>query len=303
MGYASFEYITATQGVNLRWGLWKTSTKSHCGTMLLLSGRGEYLEKYKETVADLNQRGYDVYAFDWRGQGLSSRMLSNRHKGYVQSYDDYLADLDYFVQRVVAPRAKAPLYLLAHSMGAHIGLRYLHDHYTLFQGAVLTAPLIDIAMSPKLKTALRIYVCAAIKLGLAKRYVPGANDGNPHRQAFESNKLTSDRMRFERMIHQLNAKPDLVLGGVTHQWLQATFCSIDHMCAKGFIESIKLPVLIVAAGNDSVVSLNAQQTLSKRLPQSRLVILEKAKHEIFVEADEFRNQFWQAFDEFIQIKC
>ena len=199
----------------------------------------------------------------------------------------------------VAPSAKAPFYLLAHSMGAHIGLRYLHDHYTLFQGAVLTAPLIDIAMSPMLKKALRTYVRAAIKLGLAKRYVPGASDGKPHRQEFENNKLTSDRVRFERMIHQLNAKPDLVLGGVTHQWLLATFCSIDRIGAKGFIESIKLPVLIVAAGNDSIVSLNAQQTLYKRLPQSCLVILENAKHEILVEADEFRNQFWQAFDEFI----
>jgi len=299
MGPASFRYMSTNQGVNLRWGLWKTTAKNHCGTMLLLSGRGEYLEKYQETVADLTQRGYDVYAFDWRGQGLSSRMLANRHKGFVHSYDDYLADLDYFVQTRMVPNAKAPFYLLAHSMGAHIGLRYLHDHYTLFQGAVLTAPLFDIAMSSMLKKALRTYVRAAIKLGFAKRYVPGANDGNPHRHAFENNKLTSDRVRFERMNHLLNEKPDLVLGGVTHQWLLATFCSIDRICAKGFVESIKLPVLIVAAGSDSIVSRNAQQSIYKRLPQCRLIILESAKHEILVEADKFRNQFWQALDEFI----
>jgi len=267
--------------------------------MLLLSGRGEYLEKYTETVADLTQRGYDVYAFDWQGQGLSSRMLVNRHKGYVQSYDDYLADLHYFIKTAMTPSAKAPFYLLAHSMGAHIGLRYLHDHLTIFQGVVLTAPLIDIGMSPLLKKFLRTYVRVAIKLGLAKRYVPGAGDVNPNGQEFENNKLTNDRMRFERMNRQLSENPGLVLGGVTHQWLLATFCSIDRIGAKGFIERINLPVLIVTAGNDSIVSLNAQKSIYKRLPQCRLVIIENAKHEILVEADEFRNQFWQAFDEFI----
>lgn len=299
MGDGTVGYMATTKSVTLRWGVWKTRANAHCGTILLLSGRGEYLEKYLETVADLTQRGFDVYAFDWRGQGLSSRMLSNCHKGYVQSYDDYLADLDYFVQTAMVPTAKAPFYILAHSMGAHVGLRYLYDHFSLFQGAVLTAPLFDVAMSPLLRKILRVYVRVAITLGLAKRYVPGAHDGRPHKQSFENNQLTSDRKRFDRTNCQLSEQPDLILGGVTHQWLQATFCSIDHICAKGFIERIFCPVLIVAAGNDTIVSLNAQEAIHKRLLHGHLVILENAKHEILVEADEIRKQFWQAFEKFI----
>ena len=43
------------------------------GTVVVLQGRAEYVEKYFETVRDLRARGFAVATFDWRGQGLSDR--------------------------------------------------------------------------------------------------------------------------------------------------------------------------------------------------------------------------------------
>lgn len=266
--------------------------------MLLLNGRGEYMEKYDETAADLNKRGFDVFSFDWRGQGLSARMLPNRQKGFVETYADYLRDLDRFIRTVMMPNAHAPFYLLAHSMGGHVGLRYLHDHPGLFRRVVLTAPLIDIAMPSVLKTALRVYVDWAVKWGFGENYTPGAGDNKPQR--FENNKLTSDPGRFERMKRQLLDTPGLALGGVTHQWLLATFRSIDQLRAKGFIENMETPTLMVAAQNDQIVSFEAQKAMQKRMPQCQLVTLENAKHEILVESDEIRSLFWKIFDVFLK---
>ena len=39
------------------------------GTVVVLQGRAEYIEKYFETVRDLRARGFAVATFDWRGQG------------------------------------------------------------------------------------------------------------------------------------------------------------------------------------------------------------------------------------------
>ena len=298
MRNATIGYMSSCQGIGLRWGVWKTTINPRRGTMLLLNGRGEYVEKYDETAADLNKRGFDVFSFDWRGQGLSSRMLPNRHKGFVENYADYLGDLDRFIKTIMMPNAHAPFYLLAHSMGGHVGLRYLHDHPGLFKRAVLTAPLIDIAMSSILKNALRVYARWAVKWGFGENYAPGAGDNKPQR--FENNKLTSDRGHFERMKRQLLETPGLALGGVTHQWLWATFRSIDLLCAKGFIENMETPTLMVAAQNDRIVSLEAQKAMQKRMPQCQLVILENARHEILVEADEIRNLFWKIFDDFFK---
>lgn len=298
MRNATIGYISPSQGTRLRWVVWKTTNKPHRGTILLLNGRGEYMEKYDETAADLNKRGFDVFSFDWRGQGFSTRMLPNRQKGFVETYADYLGDLGGFIRTVMMPNADAPFFLLAHSMGGHVGLRYLHDHPGLFKRVVLTAPLIDIAMPSLLKNALRFYACWAVKLGFGENYAPGAGDNKPQR--FENNKLTSDRGRFERMKRQLLETPGLALGGVTHQWLWATFRSVDRLCAKGFIESMETPTLMVAAQKDRIVSLEAQKAMQKRMPQCQLVTLENARHEILVEADEIRNRFWKIFDAFLK---
>ena len=296
----SIAYMSPCHGIRLRWAFWEASNRPHQGTVLLLGGRGEFLEKYDETATDLTGRGYDVYSFDWRGQGLSSRMLPNPQKGFVETYDDYLQDLDHFIQTILKPHARSPYYLLAHSMGGNIGLRYVHNHCELFNRTVLTAPLIDLAMPFLLRTALRLYVNGAVKLGFGKYYVPGAGDSNPRGQPFEDNRLTSDRRRFERTYGQMIEMPGLALGGPTHQWLWATFLSIDRLLATGFPETIETPILMVAAGTDRIVSNRAQQNLERRLPQGRLVVMENAKHEILVETDDIRGRFWKIFDDFLK---
>jgi lysophospholipase len=227
-------------------------------------------------------------------------MLANPQKGYVETYDDYLKDLDHFIQSIMTPNARGPYYLLAHSMGGHLGLRYLHDHGDLFKQTILTAPLIDIAMPSFLKTVLKVYVRGVVLLGLGDNYVPGAGDSNPQGNLFENNKLTSDRRRFQRTNRQLIETPGLALGGVTHQWLHATFQSIDRLLKVGFLEKIETSILMVAAGKDRVVSNKAQETINVRLPLCRLALLEKSKHEILVEADDIRGRFWKIFDDFFK---
>lgn len=300
MNNAAFGYVSPTRDINLRWGLWKATLQPPQGTVLLLSGRGEFLEKYHETAIDLTRRGFNVYSFDWRGQGLSSRMLPNPQKGYVDTYDDYLNDLDFFIQTIMTPNARGPYYLLAHSMGGHIALCYLHNHCGLFKQTVLTSPMVDIAMSPFLKTVLKSYVRGAVKLGFGTYYVPGAGDNKPQGPAFENNRLTSDQTRFERTKRQLFEKPGLALGGVTHQWLLATFLSIDRLLRTDFPERIGTPILMVSAGEDRIVSNRVQGHIKTRIPQCRLVTLENAKHEILVENDSIRKRFWKIFDDFLK---
>jgi lysophospholipase len=84
-GFSTFDFmITSDQG-SIRYGIWHIPKEKRKGSILLLGGRSEFLEKYSEITGKLNQKGFDVYGFDWRGQGLSSRMLANRHKGFIDS--------------------------------------------------------------------------------------------------------------------------------------------------------------------------------------------------------------------------
>src|ERR1700747_1167886 len=66
------------------------------GTVCIMQGRAEFIEKYFETVRDLRSRGFAVATFDWRGQGRSERALRDRHKGHVRDFAEYDTDLETF---------------------------------------------------------------------------------------------------------------------------------------------------------------------------------------------------------------
>ena len=75
-------------GRKIRFDTYACEAKTCRGIVVLLGGRSEFIEKYSETVDQLLVRKLDVVTFDWRGQGLSDRLLPNRYKGYVETYED-----------------------------------------------------------------------------------------------------------------------------------------------------------------------------------------------------------------------
>ena len=101
------------------------------------------------------------------------------------------------------------------------------------------------------------------------------------------------------MSRQLMEKPDLALGGVTHQWLLSTLRSVDRLCEKGLSKNRNCRADRRCGKRLRLFPSRLRQAIQKRLPRCRLVILENARHEILVEADEVRNLFWKVFDEFI----
>ena len=114
--------ITTPDGVELRFARWD-SPGSGKGTVCVFSGRGEFIEKYFETVRELRRRGFAVATMDWRGQGHSSRQLPDPRKGHVESFSEFEIDVETFMQQVVLPDCPPPYFALAHSMGGAVLLR------------------------------------------------------------------------------------------------------------------------------------------------------------------------------------
>ncbi len=65
------------------------------------------------------------------------------------------------------------------------------------------------------------------------------------------------------------------------------------------MESVNIPILIVAAANDTFVSAAAIERFASRLKNCAHIVIAGAKHEILQERDQFREQFWAAFDAFV----
>jgi lysophospholipase len=289
--------VKTPDGVNLRFARW-APPPGRKGTVVVLQGRAEYIEKYFETVRDLRARGFAVATFDWRGQGLSDRALADRRKGHVRNFSEYLTDLEAIMEQVVLPDCPPPIFALGHSMGGAVAIRACHDGSRWFERMVLSAPMIALPSSAKMTFAgplartLRLF-------GSGRAYVP-TNDANAvGKQPFLGNVLTSDPVRFARNAAILEEEPELGLGAPTVAWADAALRLMKRFTDPSYAGRIRQPILMVAAGRDEVISTPAIEAFGSQLLAGRHLILAGAKHEILQELDAYRGQFWAAFDAFV----
>ena len=66
-----------------------------------------------------------------------------------------------------------------------------------------------------------------------------------------------------------------------------------------FPEKVHVPLLLIAAGADKVVSTLAIEEYARRLKIGSHVIIPGAQHEILQERDALRQQFWAVFDGYV----
>jgi lysophospholipase len=254
-------------------------------------------------VADLRRRGFTVATMDWRGQGGSQRMLRNPNKGYVRSFADYDQDLAHFMREIVLPDCQPPYVALAHSMGGNILLRNASLSGSWFSRMVLSAPMIAISRQ-KLgapPVVSRLYAEALAGIGLGSKYARGGRDQPLEFDPFEGNPLTSDRERYQRNRLVLEAAPALGLGSPTVAWLRAALRSVAKLTTPDYPLKVEVPLLLFAAGMDSIVSSRAIEEFALRLKVGTHVMFPQARHEILQETDEIRQRFWAAFDAYLGV--
>jgi lysophospholipase len=264
----------------------------------IFQGRTEFIEKYFEVARDLNARGFAVATLDWRGQGLSERLLGDPRKGHISSFAQYVTDLETFMREIVLPDCPPPLFGLANSMGAAILMRAAALGRRWFDRLVLCAPMIRLTNIPLLPVVPSI-IRTMRAVGLGSAFVPGGGPACKSAGPFLDNPVTSDPVRHARTAAILEAEPALGLGAPTVAWLDSAFRVMADFATPQFPAKLRQPMLIVACGRDQLVSTAATEDFGSRLRVGSHLILPGAKHEVLMEQDAFRSQFWAAFDAYV----
>lgn len=272
------------------------------GTVLLCGGYAEFIEKYFETIGELQQRGFAVMTFDWRGQGLSSRLINDDlgfHRGYVASFEDHLNDAGLVLQHLADLQASgaAPgsVLLFAHSMGGNLGLRLAAAHRERFSKLVLSAPMLGLVGFPLwFVRAIAVVYCAC---GRAEHYAWGSSEFDLDAP---DNVVTGDASRYERTLSYLRAQPELLTSGVTWGWVAAACASMRLVTSAKFLRQVSHPVLLFTAGKDLLVGQTAHGKLAKLGAKVKRVLLPEAMHEPLTEVDEIRLKMWAEIDTFIE---
>ncbi|MBL9074137.1 MAG: alpha/beta hydrolase [Tabrizicola sp.] len=270
----------------MRLAWWKAGDR---GTVLLLPGRTECIEKYGRAAGDLVTRGFSVITIDWRGQGLADRALPDRREGHVGDFAEYQQDLDAMLAEAVRQDLPQPFYMIAHSMGGCIGLRGLMRGLPV-RAAAFSAPMWGIAMAAWLRPVASVVSALAGPLGLVNRYAPSTSAETYLLQApFAGNVLTTDREMWGYMRRQVAEVPELALGGPSIGWLKAAL----HECAAlAVLPAPKVPAICAIGTAEKVVDVPPVHLRMAGWANGQLDLYPGAEHEIMMEGPAVRARFF-----------
>lgn len=286
------KYFKDTSGHKLRYGL--MIPEKFNALIVILPGRTEFIEKYTETALNCADRGYAVACLDWYGQGGSDRPLSNPHKHHSNGFDKDIQDLNDFVTHRLNIFKDKPKALLAHSMGGHLALRYMHDHPGDFMCAGLSAPMMHINTGYLPKYLANFIAQSLYSLGFENSYIPGGQNWQEATCAKASAKFTFDSNRSQIHNEYCVKNSVLQLGEPTIGWLKHALDSCKVLNTPDYLEQIKTPLFVGIAKNDHFVC-NTHIRKALEYLNASSIELSPSGHEILMEKDEIRDQFLNSF--------
>ena len=261
------------------------------GSLLFLTGRADFIEKYLEILIHWHGAGWSIAGFDWRGQGGSGRMLADPLICHQSNFDILVGDLAGFVDHWVA-QTSGPHVIVAHSMGAHLTLRMLAERPEGIDAAVLSSAMIGIRVKGVPPWLVGGLVRCAVALGLANHRISRRDIGDV------GGRMTScpDR-RADKLWWKAN-HPELASGVPSWSWVRAAFASIARL-SDAALATILTPILLTAAREDPIVDVAAIEHAARMLPNAELTIIDGGGHEILRERDSRRLPLLGRIDEFL----
>jgi lysophospholipase len=183
-------------------------------------------------------------------------------------------------------------------MGAAIALDLARIGALQFTRLVMTAPMLGLCVVKNPRRSA-IATRALSLIGFGRSYIPGGGATSISTKPFAGNLLTSDRRRYERNAEIAAALRDSAIGDPTIGWISAAFRHMVRLQDPRAALDIRIPTLIVAAGADPLGDTRATERFGERLKGGGVIVIPGARHEILMENDAIRGQFWAAFDAFI----
>jgi lysophospholipase len=265
------------------------------GALLFLGGRGDFYEKYLETLDHWRGQGWHVTALDWRGQAGSGRLGLDEVTGHIEDFAHWVNDLASFWAEWRAGSAE-PRVLAAHSMGAHLALRAVAEGRVGPRALILSAPMLGLAGStPPVVMHGIARVMTGFRNGRRPAWKWNEKPGEP--PASREHLLTHDAGRYADELWWRKQRPELIMGPGSWGWVERACASMRGLLAPGALERVTTPTLILATTQDKLVSYSAIAAAAARLTNVELVTYgPEARHEILREADPVRNQALAAID-------
>ncbi len=282
-------WVAASDKIKIRVVVWQSDTSMR-GTVFLFPGRGDCLERLGLVANEFTRKGYAVIGVDWRGQGLSQRLAKNLLVGHIDKFSDYQKDVDVVNDVATKLALPKPYHLLAHSMGAAIGLKAIINGLSISSFAV-TAPMFGVNISPVQRVLAWPLSYLAEKIGKGQLFVPGSK-GQQHQSyvlnvPFKDNRLTNDLDMFTHMTTIAENIPEGQTSAPSLGWLFQTLKECKELSK---LDSPKVPCVAFCGEDDTLVDISAVQSRMVKWPNGHMEMIANCKHDILSEVSGVRDK-------------
>ena len=292
---ANTNYKATTDGIRVRTSFW--AANDPVGTVFVFPGRADYIEKYGGLANFCLSNNLNVIAIDWRGQGLSERLLDDKNIGHIEDFENYQNDVEVIINEAKDAGLVKPWIIFAHSMGGLIGLRTLHDN-PVFEKVVFTSPMWGIQMPPILKSGASIIMSLISLIGKMETYAPTTSpETRILNEEYEFNKLTSDIRNFKLLRQQLIQHPNLQIGGPSSAWVSAALDEIEFQIGN---EPPITPALCFLGEKEEIIDNLAVREFCKNWDSCDLISIPDAKHDLLMEKKMILHSLFEKLEKFIK---
>ena len=241
---------------------WKADTPR--GIVLITHGIAEHSGRYDHVAQSLVAGGFSVIGFDLRGHGKSSG-----RRNYVNSFQEYLNDLQDVLTRAKKTYPDLPLFLFGHSMGGGIVALYTIERKPDVSGILLSAASVKVSdeISPLLQKLSGIISAIFPKLPVVK---------------LESKDISKD----PKVVEAYDTDPLNYRGGVLARTGAELLNSTKKISAHA--AAISLPILIMHGSSDKLADISGSEMLFEKVSSKdkTLKLYDGLYHEILNEPEQ-----------------
>ncbi|RHX89010.1 alpha/beta hydrolase [Leptospira stimsonii] len=257
-------------------------TKPNANRLLIFHhGFGEHSGRYTNLLRFFAKSDINFYSFDMRGHGRSEG-----RRGHADSFDQYVRDLSDFASEVLKREQKDRFFLLGHSLGGAVALRYSQEgiNQDNILGLILSSPALLVRMD--FKKQLK-----KIAAGFLSKISPTTTvDAELDLQFLSHDPDVIEAYRQDPLVH----------GKVSFRMGSELLEIGPKLIKKAGI--LRCPVLILHGQEDGIVDVNGSTELYKNLiyRNKRIKIYPGLYHELMNEFPEHREPVFQDIQAFLE---
>jgi alpha-beta hydrolase superfamily lysophospholipase len=234
-------HFNNAEGARLFYQSWAPSVNLKA-VLVAVHGLAEHSGRYLNLVNEFVPRGYKVCSMDNRGHGHSEGRRS-----YINRFDDYVLDLDSYVDLIKSEHPNTKLLMIGHSLGGTIATAYAELHQVKLAGLILSAPALKAGSSITKKDKLLARI--------ASRLLPTAGVAS-----LDAKSISKDTTVVEAYL-----KDPLVYAGKISARLGFEIIQAIEKTIPPLMPEITVPTLIMQGDEDRLSDPEGSEILFQKI--------------------------------------